>query len=176
MGDITHGYFVEDFCKGESHATADDEGIDLVEHVFDELDLVGYFGTAEDCKEGAIWTLEDLCKVFEFLFHEETGSLFWEVDANHTSVGTVCSAKGIIDVEIAECGELFLECVYDILWDLYLVWALALFGGVEAEIFEEDYGTVLGIIDGFLDIGTDAIVEEDDGFVDLFREYGCDGF
>lgn len=121
MKECTYGCFVEYFCKGESHAAANDEGIDLVEHVFDELDLVGHFGTAEDCKEGANGALEDLCKVFEFLFHEETGGLFGEVDANHARVSTVCSAKGIVDVEIAEGGELLLEGVYDVFWDLCLV-------------------------------------------------------
>ena len=174
--DCTYGDVFECLCKGESHATTNDEGVDLVEHVFDELDLVGHLGTAEDGKEGAIGALEDLCKVLELFLHEKPGSLFLEVDANHTSVSTVCSAKGIVDVEIAECGELVLEAVYDVLWDLYLVWAFSLFGAMEAEVLEEDDGTVLGAIDGGLDIGTDAIVEEDDGFVYLFGENGCDGF
>lgn len=47
---------------------------------------------------------------------------------------------------------------------------------MEAEILEEDDGTVLCVINGCLDIWTDAIVEEDDGFVDLFGEHCCDGF
>ena len=172
----TYGDFVEDLCKGESHATTNDEGVDLVEQVFDELDLVGYLGTAKDSKEGAIGALEDFCKVLELLLHEETGGLFLEVDANHASVSTVCSAKGIVDVEIAKCGEPLLEAVYDVLWDLYLVWAFSLFGAMEAKVFEEDDGAVLGGIDGGLDIGTDAIVEEDDGSVELFGENGRDGF
>lgn len=172
----THGHVVEGLCKSESHSTTNDEGVDLVEHVFDEFDLIRDLGTAEDSKEGAIGALENLCKVLELFLHEETGSLFLEVDANHASMGTVGGAKGIVDVEIAECGELLLERVYDVLWDLYLVWAFALFGAMEAEVFEEDDCTVLCVIDGFLDIGTDAIVKKDDGLVDLFRENVCDGF
>lgn len=174
--DFTHGHVFKGLCERESHTTADDEGVDLVEHVFDELDLVRHLGTAEDSKEGAIGALKDFCKVLEFFLHEETGGLFLEVDANHTSVSTVCGAKSIVDVEIAECGELLLEIVYDVLWDLYLVWAFTLFGAMEAEILEEDDGAVRCVIDGFLDIGTYAIVEEDDGFLELFREYGGDRF
>lgn len=173
--DSTHGNFVEDLCKGESHSTAYDEGVDFVEHVFDELDLVGHLGTTEDGKEGAIGAFEDLCKVFELFLHEKTGCLFLEVDANHAGMSTVCGTKGIVDVKIAECGELLLEGVYDVFWDLYLVWAFALFGGVEAEVLEEEDGTILCVIDCLFDIGTDAIVEEGDGLFDLFREYVCDG-
>ena len=171
----THGDLVECLCKCESHATAYDEGVDLVEHVFDELDLVGHLGTAEDGKEGAVGAFEDLCKVLELFLHEKTGSLFLEVDAHHAGVSTVCGAKGIVDVEIAECGELLLEGVHDVLWDLYLVRALALFGAMEAEVLEENDGAVLCVIDGLFDVGTDAIVEKDDGLVDLFGEDVCDG-
>lgn len=174
--DSTHGHVVEGLGERKSHATANDEGVDLVEHVVDELDLVRHLGTAENSKEGAIGALEDFCKVLELFLHEETGSLFLEVDANHTSVSTVCGAKGIVDVEITQCGELLLEGVHNVLLDLYLVWAFALFGAMEAEVFEENDSTVLCVIYSFLDIGTNTIVEEDDGFIDLFREYVCDGF
>lgn len=41
------GFFEE--CVG--HATTDDHLVDFVQKVFDQLDLVGHFGTAQDCQE-----------------------------------------------------------------------------------------------------------------------------
>ena len=174
--DSTHGDLVEGLCKCEGHATANDEGVDLVEHVFDELDFVRHLGTAEDGKEGAVRAFEDLCKVLEFLLHEETCGPFLKVDANHTGVSTVCGAKGIVDVEVAESGELLFEGVDNVLWDLYLVWAFTLFGAVEAEVLEKDDRTVGCLIDGLLDLGADTVVEEDDGLIYLGGENVCDGF
>lgn len=90
------GDVVEDLLEGEGHATADDEGVDLVKEVVDELDLVRDLGTAEDGEERSLRGLESLGKVVELLLHEETGSLLGQVNANHGRVSTVGSAESVV--------------------------------------------------------------------------------
>lgn len=91
-----NGDVLEGLLEGKGHATADDEGVDLVQQVVDELDLVRDLGTAEDGKEGALRRLESLGEVVELLFHEEASSLLGEVDTDHGRVGTVGGAKGVV--------------------------------------------------------------------------------
>lgn len=93
---VTDGDVLESLLEGESHTTADDEGVDLVEEVVDELDLVRDLGTTEDGKEGSLGLLKSLSKVVKLLLHEETGSLLGQVDTDHGGVGTVSSAKSIV--------------------------------------------------------------------------------
>lgn len=93
---VADGHVLEGLLEGEGHATADDEGVDLVEQVVDQLDLVGNLGTAENGEEGALGRLENLGEVLELLLHEETGGLDREVNANHGGVGAVGSAESIV--------------------------------------------------------------------------------
>ena len=62
---------VENLLEGESHATADDDLVGLVEEVVDELDLVSDLCTAEDGEERTRRIVEDLVECLEFLVHEE---------------------------------------------------------------------------------------------------------
>lgn len=87
---------LEGLLEGESHATADDEGVDLVKEVVNELDLVADLGTTEDGKERSLRRLESLGKVVELLLHEETGSLLGKIDTDHGRVSTVSSAESIV--------------------------------------------------------------------------------
>lgn len=93
---VANGEVVLDLLEGESHATADDEGVDLVEQVVDELDLVRDLGTTENGKERSLRGLESLGEVVELLLHEETSSLLGQVNANHGRVSTVSSAESIV--------------------------------------------------------------------------------
>lgn len=93
---VTNGEVVRDLLEGESHATADDEGVDLVKQVVDELDLVRDLGTTEDGKERSLRGLESLGEVVELLLHEETGGLLGQINANHGRVSTVSSAESIV--------------------------------------------------------------------------------
>lgn len=93
---VSDGDVLEGFLEGESHTTADDEGVDLVKEIVNELDLVGDLGTTEDGKEGALRLLKGLGEVLELLLDEETGGLLGEVDTDHGGVGTVSSAESVV--------------------------------------------------------------------------------
>src|SRR5271156_1818839 len=81
----------------------------LVQHVFNQLNLIRYLGTAEDGKEWPLGILKGLCKVLEFLLHKETGCSLGEFYSNHARMGTMGSAEGIIDINVAEFSEIFPE-------------------------------------------------------------------
>lgn len=98
---MTHLYVVEDLLEGEGHATTDDEGVDLVQHVFDKLDLVGNLGTTEDSKERSLGALENLGEVLELLLHEETSGTLGELNADHGGVGSVGGSEATISVRSA---------------------------------------------------------------------------
>lgn len=93
---VANGEVVEDLLEGESHATADDEGVNLVKQVVDELDLVRDLGTAQNGKERSLRGLESLGEVVELLLHEETGGLLGQLNANHGRMSTVSSAESIV--------------------------------------------------------------------------------
>ena len=93
---VSDGDTLEGLLEGEGHATADDQGVDLVKEVVDELDLVGDLGTTEDGEEGALRLLEGLGEVLELLLDEETGGLLGEVDTDHGGVSTVSSAESVV--------------------------------------------------------------------------------
>jgi len=93
---IADGDVVERLLKGEGHTAADDEGVDLVEEVVDELDLVRDLGAAEDGEEGPLGGLEGLGEVVELLLHEVAGCLLGELNAYHGGVGAVGGAEGVV--------------------------------------------------------------------------------
>lgn len=93
---VSDGDVLKGLLEGEGHATADDEGVDLVKEVVDELDLVGDLGTTENSKEGALGVLEGLGEVLELLLDEETGGLLGEIDTDHGRVSTVSSAESVV--------------------------------------------------------------------------------
>ena len=94
----THLDVVKSLLESESHTTADDQGVDLVKHVLDKLDLVGNLGTTEDGKERTLGLLEDLGEVLELLLHEEARGALRELDADHGRVGTVGSSEAAMSV------------------------------------------------------------------------------
>lgn len=193
-----NGHFVESLLEGESHATADDEGVDLLKEVVDQLDLVGDLGTAEDGEEGALGGLEGLGEVVELLLHEETGGLLGEVDSDHGGVSAVSSAESVVwetrvscqnfqktrkdiltDVDVTELGETLAELLNLGLVGLDLValgiGALALFFDVETEVLEENNLAVVGLVDDLLNLGADAVGGEGDALAELLLKLGNDG-
>lgn len=80
---------VKGLLESERHATADDQSVNLVEHVLNQLNLVGDLGTTKDGKEGPFGVLKDLSKVLELLLHEEASSSLGELDTDHGGVGSV---------------------------------------------------------------------------------------
>lgn len=110
-------------------ATATASLTHLVQHVLDELDLVGDLGTTEDGQEWSLWALEHFGKVLELLLHEESSGSLGELDADHGRVRSVSGTKAsiyvsnfhlvgnsrIVDVDGTELGELLSELL-DGLW------------------------------------------------------------
>ncbi len=115
--------------EGVGHAAADDDGVGFVEQVVDDLDFVGDFCSADDGDEGLIGVGEGLAEVGELLLHEQAGGGdFDEVsDAFGGGVGAVGAAEGVVDVDIAEAGQLLREGGI-----------VGLFFGMEAEVFEQE--------------------------------------
>lgn len=158
-GDIFQGLF-----EGKGHTTSDDEGVDLVKHVLDELDLIGDLCTTEDSEEGAFGRFESLGEVLELLLHEETSSALRKLDTDHAGVSTVSSTESVIDVDVAEGGQTLAEFLDLGLVGLDLV-ALLVLGGtfffdVEAKVLEKDDGAFWCLVDGLFDVRPNAIGEE----------------
>lgn len=199
---VADGDVVKGLLEGESHAAADDQGVDLVEKVVDQLDLVGDLGATENGEEGALGRLEDLGEVLELLLHEETGGLLGEVDTDHGGVGAVGGAESIVwmrgvvvscchfsgirvnlggltDVDITELGEALAELVNLGLVGLDLValgiGALALLLNVEAEVLKEDNSAVVGLVDDLLNLGADAVVGKGDALAKELLELRDNG-
>ena len=103
-----------------------------------------------------------------------------QVDADHGAVGAVGGAEGIVDVDVAEGGQLFAEFGNGVFvsFGLVAVFVLgaAFFFDVEAEVLEEDDLAIRGGIDGGLDLRTDTVGGEGDIFLEEFFEFGHDGF
>lgn len=93
---VTDGDALEGLLEGESHTTADDQGVDLVKEVVDELNLVGDLGTTEDGEERTLGLLESLGEVLKLLLDEETGGFLGQVDTDHGGVSTVSSAESVV--------------------------------------------------------------------------------
>ena len=82
--------------EGESHATSNDQAVNLGQQVVNQLNLVRDLGTTEDSKEGALRVLEGFGEVLQLFLHEETGSLLRQLNANHGAVSTVGGTEGIV--------------------------------------------------------------------------------
>ena len=164
-GDVDLVGFGEGFARGLTlgveegvgHGAADEQSVDLVEQGVDDLDLVGDLGAADDGDEGAVGVGDGLAEVGEFLLHEQAGGalaalLLDEVrDAFGGGVGAVCGTEGVVDVDVAELGELFGEG-----------WVVGLFGGVEAQVFEQESLAGLEVAGHLARDGADAVGREGD--------------
>jgi hypothetical protein len=173
---VSDGDVLESLLEGEGHATADDEGVDLVKEVVDKLDLVGDLGTTEDGQEGALGVLEGLGEVLELLLDEETGGLLGEIDTDHGRVSTVSSAESVVDVDITKSGQTLAESLNLSLVGLGLVAILvlgrALLLNVESEVLEEDDRAILGLVDDLLDLGADTVGGEGNLLAEKLLELG----
>lgn len=85
----------------------------------------------------------------------------------------------LTDVDVTKSGETLAELLDLGLVGLDLlalrVLAAALFFGVETQVLEEDNATVLGVVDGLLDLGADTVVGEGDLLADELLELSDNG-
>lgn len=169
---------VNGLLEGESHTATDDEGVDLIEKVVNELNLVRDLGATKDGKEGSLGVLKSLGEELELLGDKEASGSLGEIDTDHRRVGSVSGSKGVVDVDVGERRKRLSELL-DLLGvslDLLAVGILggSLLLGVESEVLEENDLTVLGVGNLLLDLGADTVVEEDDGLAEQLGELGLD--
>lgn len=169
---------VNGLLEGESHTATDDEGVDLIEKVVNELNLVRDLGATKDGKEGSLGVLKSLGEELELLGDKEASGSLGEIDTDHRRVGSVSGSKGVVDIDVGERRKRLSELL-DLLGvslDLLAVGILggSLLLGVESEVLEENDLTVLGVGNLLLDLGADTVVEEDDGLAEQLGELGLD--
>ncbi len=115
--------------------------------------------------KGRVGLLEGLAEVVQLLLHEEAGGgLLDEVgDALSGGVGAMGAAEGVVDVDVAEGGELLRE-----------LGIVGFFFGVEAEVFQQQdlagfklagkfFGDVADAVGGKGDVGLFAEVMIEQG-------------
>lgn len=170
---------LEGLLEGESHTASDDEGVDLVEQVVDQLDLVGDLGTSKDGKEGSLGVLQSLGEELELLGNKETGGSLGELDTDHGRVGSVGGSKGVVDVDVGQRRQRLSELLDlgGVCLDLLAVGVLggSLLLGVEPQVLQQDHLAVLCLGDLLLDLGADTVIEESDGLAEQLGELGLDG-
>ena len=93
------------------HATANDDGIHLVNHILNDADFIRDLGPAEDGDKRALRCFERLADVVDFHFHEKTRHSFKICrDADIRSVGTVRYTEGVIHRHIGKRSKLLCKC------------------------------------------------------------------
>ena len=59
--------------KGVGHAAADENGVCLLKQIFDDADLVGHLGPAQDGHQGALGGFQGSAHELELLLHQQAG-------------------------------------------------------------------------------------------------------
>ena len=120
--------------EGIGHAAADNDGVDFADQRLQDFQFARHFGAADNCDEGPFRRLQRFAQIFEFPLYQEAGDrrLCKLRNDGCGSMSAVGGAEGVVDVDIAEGGELaghvplrFLE-----------VGPLTFFGGVKAGVLE----------------------------------------
>ena len=110
-----------------SHAAADDDLVNLLDHVADDADLIGDLCAADDGNERMLRSFQSLADVVDFFFHEETGNNFHIL--SDTSVGSMAAVgytESIVNSNVSEASQLF--CKFGV---------VLLFSLVITEVFEK---------------------------------------
>ena len=97
--------------EGVGHAAADENDVDLGQQVGDDADLVADLGAAQNGHEGAHRVFQRAAEEGQLLLHQEAGDGRQVVgDAFGAGMGAMRAAKGIVDVDIAQLGQLLRPC------------------------------------------------------------------
>ena len=157
------------FALGEQervgHAAADDEDVDLVHEIFEQIELGRHFGAADDRSDGALRTAKRGLQRLELLLHRPScvrGQLVGEpIRRRMCAMG---GGEGVIDIDVAELGELV---------DMgRIVLLLAL---MEAGVLEQEHVAVLHFGDRVVGRLADAVGRESDRPLDDVGDSGGDG-
>ena len=94
-----------------SHAAADDKGIDLIEEVVDDANLVGDLCAAEDSDEGSLRILKSAAHELDLLLDEEAADCRQIVgNAGRGGVSSVSRTESVVYIDIRKGGESLREC------------------------------------------------------------------
>src|SRR6185369_9330981 len=143
--------------EGEGHAAAYDDLVDLVAQVFQDLDLAGDLGAAQDGDQRPDRVLHGLVEVVHLVFHQEAGGDHGDEvgDRLHGGVGPVRDGEGVVHVDLA--------AVYQRLGEIGVVFLLPL---VEAEVLQhDDVARLHGV-----DQGAHAVADAVGGELDLLAQ------
>ena len=86
-------------------------GIDLLEQVGDNVQLVRDLGAAQNGGEGTLGIVHGVAEVLDLLLHQVADSGVLDI-VGHTgggAVSAVAGAEGIVDISVGEAGQLFAE-------------------------------------------------------------------
>eukprot|EP00899_Mesostigma_viride_P028401 jgi/Mesvir1/8746/Mv26114-RA.1 len=136
--------------EGEDHATAQDQLVALLQQGLDHADLGGHLGASDDGAEGARGVSDGAIEVIQLLLQQVAGHGGLE-ELGHTGsggVGAVGRAEGVVDVQVGVSGQLLGELLH-----------VLLLLGVEADVFQQQNGTVGHIGHRLLDLGSDAVAD-----------------
>ena len=125
--------------KRMSHAAADDDFVNLFNHVADYADFIGNLSAADDGNERMLRSFQSLADVVDFFFHEETGNNFHIL--SDTSVGSMAAVgytESIVNSNVSKAGQLF--CKFGV---------VLLFSLVITEVFEQQNFASLEVSSSF---------------------------
>ena len=146
--------------EGVGHAAADDQGVDLVQQVVDDADLVGDLGAAQDRDKGTGGILQRLAHDVELLADQEAGDRGQVVgNALGGGVRAVRGAKGVVDIDLRKGGQL--------LGELRIVLFLFL---VEADVLQQNDVARLHRVDALLGVLADDVLGQDDLLIELLAQ------
>ena len=114
--------------EGVGHAAADDEGVNFIQQIADDADLVADLGAAENGDERPLRMAQHLAQVLEFFLHEQAGrGLLHEAgDADRGGMSAMRGAESVVYVIVRQAGKLLGE-----------LGVVGFFFGMEAEILQQ---------------------------------------
>ena len=115
--------------EGVAHTAGDDEVIDFVEQVGDDFEFGRYLAAADDGREGMTGVVEHHVEVGGLLIEQVASVALAGEELRDGGGGGVCAvggAEGVVDVQVAETGDLAGEIL-----------VAGLLFSVEAQVFEQ---------------------------------------
>ncbi|GMS92571.1 hypothetical protein PENTCL1PPCAC_14746, partial [Pristionchus entomophagus] len=99
--------------EGECHPASDDHLVHLIEHVLDQLNLVGNLRPSQYHQERPGGIVEGLYKVIQFILHEKARGTQRQLDSDQRTAISMGVSEGVVDVDISKSGEggsVLLDC------------------------------------------------------------------
>ena len=86
-----------------SHAAADDDRVNLLDHIADDTDLVGDLRPADDRNERMLRVLERLADVVDLLLHQKARNGFNVL--RHARIRCMCTMRDTERIVHSDIGE-----------------------------------------------------------------------